>query len=211
MAAKASGHSGPSPWQLSRAPPPDRSPRGHRRARASGDAGWVSADRPSPRSAAHAHAHPERPHAGARNSSTMPHRSRAINVAMSGPFGRQHLAHFGTVGDAVDAADQRIADDVGPQRVAFGLAAGFGQQRADVGIELAQCPIRRSSRSPCQAFGRDLDFHLAVLDQAQRVPARGAGRRRAGGGRRRQARHQFAHTRSSNASLNVARTAPTCG
>ena len=70
----------------------------------------------------------------------------------------------------IDAADHRIADDLRAQRVARHVAQAL-QHRADEGIELTLFDLAVLGDLQAQPLGRDLDLHLAVVDQAERVPA----------------------------------------
>jgi hypothetical protein len=85
-------------------------------------------------------------------------------------FGVQRLAHFGPVDGGLDGVDHPVADDLGPQRVAFPVGACVAQHRADIGFQLPQFPFAGVGDLQTEPFGLDLDLDIVVLDQAQRVP-----------------------------------------
>lgn len=88
-------------------------------------------------------------------------------------LGLQHLADLGAFADRGHALDQRMADDLRPQRVAHGRLADLAKQRADVAIKLAQLPLAAGDDVGGESLGRDLALDLLVLDQRERVPVRG--------------------------------------
>ena len=85
-------------------------------------------------------------------------------------FGQQHLALVGAIGDLVDAADDGVADDLRPQRVARRVSVAL-QHGADEPVELALLGLAVLGALQSQPLGADLEFDLLVVDQAQRVPA----------------------------------------
>ena len=88
----------------------------------------------------------------------------------AGQLDRQHLAYFGAFGDAVDTADQGIADHLGAQRIARRLTAAMNH-RSDKGVQFALFGFAVVRDLHAQALGGHLDFHLMVVHEAQHVPA----------------------------------------
>jgi hypothetical protein len=87
---------------------------------------------------------------------------------------RQHAAHLRPLADHVASRDQGLADRFRAQRIA-GLAigaVGAVQQSHHQGVELAQLPLAFVLKRHADAFGADLDLNLAVVHQAQALPAR---------------------------------------